>query len=111
MASQKIIYSRGFPYGAPLVMLRGGGTRLPGVKEFLREQGFRWEASGRPSHAWETYMNRPELGALLIELRDRFGCEIQPKEGMDESYLLDLQHPKFRAPIHQSPNELRMMED
>jgi hypothetical protein len=83
--SRRIIYSRGFPYGAPLVMLRGGGLNISGVKGYLREQGFRWNSR---SHAWESYMYRPEFETLLKILRDAYGAEIHAKEGMDESYLI-----------------------
>src|SRR4029077_17144146 len=85
--SRRIIYSRGFPCGAPLVMLRGGGLNVSGVKGFLRERDFKWD--GR-LHAWTTYLNAPELRSLLNILRTAYGCEILPKEGMDANYVLDL---------------------
>jgi hypothetical protein len=84
--SRKIIYSRGFPYGAPLVMLRGGGLNISGVKGYLRQEGFRWNGA---SHAWENYMHAPELRELLAILRVAYDCEIQPKEGMDANYVLE----------------------
>lgn len=105
--SMRLIYARGFPYGAPLVMIRGGATRQPGIKEFLKREGFQWNSQ---RYAWEHYLNRRELGKLLVTLRDQYGCEIRPKDGMDAAYLLDLQHPKFTAPIHQHANELRLKE-
>lgn len=91
----KIIYSRGFPYGAPLVMLRGGATRDPAVKSYIRGCGFRWDGG---SHAWQTYMDRSDFGPILKNLRDGFGCEVIPKETMDESYLIDLDNPAFSRP-------------
>src|SRR5580765_8806613 len=78
--SRRIIYSRGFPCGAPLVMLRGGGLNVSGVKGFLRERDFRWDYS---LHAWTSYLNAPELRSLLNILRTAYGCEILPKVGMD----------------------------
>lgn len=80
----RIIYARGFPFGAPLFMLRGGGTRA--AKETLKELGFRWNGQ---SHAWEHYMNKPEAREVLVKLRDN-GYEILPKEGMDANYVIDL---------------------
>ena len=85
--SRRIIYSRGFPYGAPLVMLRGGGLKVSGVKGFLRERDFKWD--GR-LFAWTTYMNAPEFRTILRILRDAYGCEIMPKPDMDANYVLDL---------------------
>jgi len=92
--STRIVYARGFPYGAPLAMVRGGGTQIPEVKEFLKAEGFRW--GGR--YAWEHYLDRQDFGAILKTLRDRFGLEVVPKDGMDSNYLIDLDHPKFRRP-------------
>ena len=84
MTEQKIIYSRGYPFGAPLVMLRGGGTRT--AKEKLKELGFRWNGQ---SHAWETYMGGEEFRVVLLGLRAD-GYKILAKESMDAGYLLDL---------------------
>ena len=36
-------------------------------------------------------MNAPELRSVLCILRDAYGCEIQPKDGMDTNYVLDLE--------------------
>jgi hypothetical protein len=72
-------------------MLRGGATRQPDVKDAIKAAGFRWD--GR-SHAWTTYLDRSDLGPILVDLRDRLGCEVEPKAGMDESYLLDLDAPR-----------------
>jgi len=92
MKSRKIIYARGFPYGAPLVHLRGGATRDPLVKDAIKLAGFRWDSS---MHAWKTYMDRLDLGTVLKALRDEFGCDIEPKDGMDENYILDLNDPRY----------------
>jgi hypothetical protein len=91
---KKIIYSRGFPYGAPLCMIRGGGTKDPAVKKFLKDEGFRW--GGR--YAWENYLNRREIGVILRTLRDRYGCEVIAKQDMDASYLIDLDSENFERP-------------
>lgn len=92
---RRIIYSRGFPYGAPLVMVRGGGTRWPSVHALLKEQGFTWNPQ---RYAWEHYMDRRDFGAILKTLRDEHGCEVVPKAGMDAGYLIDLDNPDFRRP-------------
>lgn len=84
ISRQRIIYSRGFPYGAPLVMLRGGGTKA--AKETLKAAGFSWNGQ---RHAWEHYLNRPELTEVLLGLRSE-GYEIIPKAGMDSSYVIEL---------------------
>ena len=94
MASKKIIYARGFPYGAPLAMVRGGGTSIPEVKAFLRVEGFRWGSR----YAWEHYLDREDFGAILKKLRDDFGLEVVPKDTLDTAYRIDLDHPKFRRP-------------
>lgn len=91
----KISYSRGFPYGAPLVMIRGGATKIPAVKEFLRAEQFRWDGS---TFAYTRYMDRSDFGPILKKLRDEFHCEVVPKAGMDESYVINLDDPKFGRP-------------
>lgn len=91
----KISYARGFPYGAPLAMVRGGATKDPAVKEYLKFNGFRWNGV---RFAWETYLDRRDFGAVLKNLRDELGCEVVPKAGMDESYLIDLDSPTFSRP-------------
>lgn len=91
--SKRIIYARGFPYGAPMIWLRGGGTRDPEVREYLKlkEEGklnFWWDGS---KHAWEgVVVTEAELLTTLRHLRD-MGYEILPKEGMRESYIIDLE--------------------
>ena len=85
----KISYARGFPYGAPLALVRGGATRDPGVKEFLRERGFRWDGS---RYAWSHYLDRTDFAEILIALRDDFGCEVVPKADMDANYIIDLEN-------------------
>lgn len=94
--SKRVVYSRGFPYGAPLVMVRGGATRDPEVKSYLKAQGFVWDGS---SYAWQHYLDRSDLGPVLVHLRDELGCEVLAKEGMDPSYLLDLESPTFSRPL------------
>lgn len=85
---RRIIYARGFPYGAPLVMLRGGATRDDDVRDLLRARGYRWEMSGRGSHAWETYEDRSDLAETLTQLRE-LGCEVLAKKTMDPGYLIE----------------------
>jgi hypothetical protein len=86
-AGNRIIYSRGFPYGAPLAMLRGGGTKNEAVKKYLKKKKFVWNSR---SYAWESYYHAPELREILANLRDVFHCEVVPKKGMDESYIIEL---------------------
>jgi hypothetical protein len=69
-------------------MLRGGGTRLPEVKDFMRAEGFRWDGQ---KHAWSHYLYREDFARILLILRDRFGLEIVPKENMDANYVIDLE--------------------
>lgn len=87
MPSRKISYSRGFPCGAPLVMLRGGALKQDDVKRWVRERGFRW--NGR-THAYEHYMYGEEFREVLAFLQDTFGCEIKPKDNLDPNYIIDL---------------------
>lgn len=82
----KIIYSRGFPYGAPLVTIRGGATRDADIRAYLKQQGFRWDNA---SHGWKHYLDRSDLFPVLLTLRE-CGCEVLPKDGMDRNYVLDL---------------------
>jgi len=91
----KISYSRGFPYGAPLVMLRGGATKNSAVKDFIREQGFRWDGS---TYAWTHYLDRSDFGPILKTLRDEYGCEVVPKKDLPAEYLLDLDDENFSRP-------------
>ena len=91
----RIVYSRGFPYGAPLVMIRGGATRDPDVKQYLREQGFRWDGT---SHAWTSYMDRLDLAPVLRTLRDVHGCTVDPKDDMPAEYLIDIDSPVGARP-------------
>jgi hypothetical protein len=90
-----LIYSRGFPYGAPLVMVRGGATKVPVIKDFLKRNGFQWNGV---RYAWETYMDRSDFGPLLKTLRDYYGANVMPKSDMDTSYLIDLDSPDFNRP-------------
>lgn len=93
--AKRISYSRGFPYGAPLAMIRGGATRDEAVKSFIREHGFRWNGA---SYAWETYLDRMDFGPILKKLRDEYGCEVVPKDGMDSNYIINLDSPCFARP-------------
>lgn len=88
MASKKVIYSRGFPYGAPLVLLRGGGTRDQAVKDFLKQSEGGWHWDGQ-YHAYKSYMYGEQLTQVLVGLRD-LGYDIVPKDNMDPAYVLDL---------------------
>jgi hypothetical protein len=89
----RIIYARGFPYGAPLCMIRGGATRDPEVKKTIQAIGFRWDGD---RHAWTSYEYGPEFAAHLRRLRD-LGCEIQPKADLAEDYILDLDREEQQA--------------
>jgi len=95
---KRIIYARGFPYGAPLAMVRGAGTKDPDVKQFLKAEGFRWGSR----YAWEHYLGRQEFGAILKRLRDDFGCTVEPKDDMDTNYIINLDDPKFSRPEEKS---------
>jgi len=95
MASKRVIYSRGFPYGAPLCTIRGGATKDQAVREFLKSERFTWNFT---RYGWEHYLNRREFGAILKRLRDEFGCEVIPKQGMDWAYVIDLDDPDFSTP-------------
>ena len=85
--ASRIVYARGFPYGAPLAMLRGGGTRDPQVKDYLRANGFRWDST---AHAWTHYLDREDLAAILRRLRDYHGCTIEPKANMTPGRRINL---------------------
>lgn len=93
--AKRISYARGFPYGAPLAMVRGGATKDQAVKECLAMHGFRWD--GR-RYAWTTYLDRQDFGRILKILRDLHGCEVVPKDGMDENYIINLDDPRFGRP-------------
>ena len=86
--TDRIIYSRGFPYGAPLAMIRGGATRIPVIKGFLKDEGFRWDGQ---RHAWTTYLHHDEFQPILRRLRNDFGCEVLPKSDLDPNYIIDLE--------------------
>jgi hypothetical protein len=86
--SRRVIYSRGFPSGAPLVMLRGGGLKVSGVLGYLRECGFRWNGA---RYAWEHYMYKDEFRDILLVLRTAYGCEVIPKSDLDPNYIIDLE--------------------
>jgi hypothetical protein len=83
---KNIIYARGFPYGAPMVWIRGGGTRDQQVKDFLKEQGY-WYAPEK--HGWESAAYKADLLPILLKLKE-MGYNVIPKEGMDPGYVIDL---------------------
>lgn len=85
----RLVYHRGFPYGAPMVSLRGGATKIPEVRETLKGAGFYWDGA---KYAWSTAMHRDELTNLLITLRDTFMLEVVPSASLREDYVLDLSH-------------------
>lgn len=87
MTNGRIIYSRGFPYGAPLAMVRGGATKAPEVKAYLKDQGFRWDGE---KYAWTHYLHKAEFHQVLRALQNDFGCEVVPKSDLDENYKIDL---------------------
>lgn len=87
LAEGNIIYARGFPYGAPLVMLRGGGTRDSKVKAFLKQNKFRWDGE---KHAWTHYLHGPEFKKILLQLK-KMGHDVRPKQGMDSNYVIRLE--------------------
>ena len=89
--SNKISYSRGFPYGAPLVTVRGGATKQPDVRAFLKERGFSWDSR---AHGWTHYMYGEEFTEVLWHLQDTFGCTVVPKDKLDANYILDLTRPE-----------------
>lgn len=81
-----IIYARGFPHGAPLVMLRGGATRDPKVKAFLKSKKFSWDGE---KHAWTHYLHGPEFKKILVQLK-KMGHNVTPKKNMDKNYVIKL---------------------
>lgn len=83
---RKVIYARGFPYGAPLFMIRGGATRDLAIREFLKSERFTWDAQ---RYAWVHYLNRPECAAILAKLRDEYGCTIEAKSDLDTNYRIE----------------------
>jgi predicted nucleic-acid-binding Zn-ribbon protein len=78
---ENIVYAIGYPYGAPLVMLRGKGTIS--AKDFIKSKGFVWNES---SYVWEHYMDREEFLNILKEL-NTMGYNIIPKENMRDEYV------------------------
>lgn len=73
---KKIIYSRGFPYGAPMIYIRGGGTRDPEVKALLKENSFVWTSH---IHAWQGVNLQPEVPNMLLKIRE-MGYQVSQKE-------------------------------
>jgi hypothetical protein len=93
--TDNLIYSRGFPYGAPLALIRGGATKQPEIRALLKQEGFQWDSG---IHAWKSYKDRTDFGALLRVLRDEYDCNVMPKDSMDHSYRIDLDAPEFGSP-------------
>lgn len=82
----RIIYSLGFPYGAPLVMLRGGGTKHPDAKAIYKGRfGFVWDSV---RYAWTSYMYESDFIPVLQALQDA-GFEVLAKKDLDDSYLVE----------------------
>lgn len=85
----RIIYARGFPYGAPWVCLRGGGTKDPDVKLFLAYLDFHWDSE---KHGYVSYMYGIEFKEALLKIKEEFPeMEIVPKADMNPDYVLDLE--------------------
>jgi hypothetical protein len=64
------------PYGAPKVTVRGGATRIPEVKDILKENGFMWDP---PAHAWIGYHYGSELQEILSQVEENTGASVQEK--------------------------------
>lgn len=79
-----IVYAQGSPYGAPKVMIRGGATRSPIIKQYLRSKDFMWDDR---MHAYVTYLDKNGFLAILKELEENYGCSIRAKHPMDTRYI------------------------
>lgn len=79
-----IVYARGSPYGAPMVMIRGGATRSPIIKQYLRAKDFVWDER---MHAYVSYLDKTDFLQVLKELDSDYGCAIRAKQPMDASYV------------------------
>jgi len=86
----KLIYSRGYPFGAPVLYLRGGATRDTGVQAMIRDRGGRWDPG---AHAWTLYMHTEEASAFLSDIRDARAVEIHPKDDLSAHLVLTLRDP------------------
>ena len=86
LSEAKIIYARGFPYGAPLVILRGEGINDSKVKEFLKKNRFLWDTG---MNGWSNYLNRDDFKKILLALK-KMGYEVVPKSDLDKNYIIDL---------------------
>lgn len=100
--TNRISYARGFPYGAPLAMIRGGATKKPEIQNFIKAQGFLYD---KALYAWKHYLDRSDFGPILKKLRDEFGCEVSPKADMDKSYIIDLDDPAFSSEKQDEPKQ------
>lgn len=78
---KNIIYSKGYPYGAPLKILRGAGTRE--IKEYLKEKGFIYD---KWQFGWINYLLDIEFLEILKELKIK-GYNIIPKKDIDKNYI------------------------
>lgn len=82
---KNIIYSKGYPYGAPLKILRGVGTKE--IKDFLKEKGFIYD---KFYFGWVNYILDNEFLEILKELKAK-GYNIIPKKEMNKDYI----YPEF----------------
>ncbi len=81
---KRIVYARGFPYGAPLFMLRGAATKE--IKPFLKEKGFQYDPM---LYAWKTYLDGEDVRLFLLELQ-KMGFEVVPKDDMRKELIVNL---------------------
>jgi len=89
---KKLYWNETRPYGAPKVTVRGGATRIPEVKDILKENGFMWDSR---AHAWIGYHYGSELQAIMTQIEENTGADVaeriydHPAEDTDAS-LTDL---------------------
>ena len=53
----------------------------------IKAAGFRWDGA---KHAFTHYLYGDAFAEVLVSLRDGFGVEVLPKDGLDPNYILDL---------------------
>ena len=78
-----ILYTREFPQGPPVVVLRGKGTVM--AADWLSGQ-FKFEEE---KHGWVAQMNHDELYEVLAVLEDAGYSILPAKTLMDPKYILD----------------------